>query len=158
MVHTKQGRWVMYQKILVPLDGSARAEAILDHLSAWISSSEGELVLLLVVQPPIVTSGFKTISVDKSRTEARRLAEDGQAYLGRVAQRLKEQGIKARGIVKVGAVVEIIMEAAQGEEVDLIAMASHGRSGLSWVFYGSVAAGVLQQVDRPILLIRSGDQ
>jgi nucleotide-binding universal stress UspA family protein len=43
------------------------------------------------------------------------------------------------------------------EEADLIAMASHGRSGLSRVFYGSVAAGVLHRVDRPLLLIRSMD-
>ena len=117
----KQGRWVMYKKILVPLDGSDRAEAILDHLSAWIVPSAGEVVLLLVVQPPIVTSGFKTISVEKSRIEARRIADDGQAYLDRVGRRLKDQGFHPRGMVKIGAVVENIMEVAQREDADLIA-------------------------------------
>jgi nucleotide-binding universal stress UspA family protein len=55
--------------------------------------------------------------------------------------------------------VEAIINAAEREDADLIAIASHGRSGLSGVFYGSVAAGVLHRVDRPLLLIRSrGDE
>ena len=148
----------MYKTILVPLDGSARAEVIFDHLSAWSSQGTAELVLLLVVQPPIVTAGFKTISVEKSREEAQRLTEEGRKYLDKVSQRLQNQGFHCRALVEVGAVVEVIMKVAHREGVELIAMASHGRSGLSWVFYGSVAAGVLQQVDRPLLLIRSGDQ
>lgn len=148
----------MYNKVLVPLDGSPRAEAILDHLSAFVSPDAGELVLLLVVQPPIVTAGFKTISVEKSREEAQRLTSEGQAYLDQTVVRLRKEGFKVRSMVKVGAVVEVIMEVAHQVEADLIAMASHGRSGLAWVFYGSVAAGVLQQVDRPLLLIRSADR
>jgi nucleotide-binding universal stress UspA family protein len=56
---------------------------------------------------------------------------------------------------EVGPVVSTILCVAQREAVDLIAMASHGRSGLSRAFYGSVAAGVLNQVDRPMLLIRA---
>jgi nucleotide-binding universal stress UspA family protein len=47
------------------------------------------------------------------------------------------------------------LHAADDEDADLICMGSHGRSGLSRVFYGSVAAGVLHRVDRPLLLIRS---
>jgi nucleotide-binding universal stress UspA family protein len=57
--------------------------------------------------------------------------------------------------VESGNVVETIIRVAAEESADLIAMASHGRGGLSRVFYGSVAAGTLQQVDRPLLLIRS---
>jgi nucleotide-binding universal stress UspA family protein len=51
--------------------------------------------------------------------------------------------------------VDKILAIAQRENVDMIAIASHGRSGLSRVFYGSVTAGVLQKIDRPILVIRS---
>jgi len=57
-----------------------------------------------------------------------------------------------------GPVVEAIINAAQSEGADLIALASHGRSGLSWVFYGSVAAGVFHRINRPLLLIRSLDR
>jgi len=51
--------------------------------------------------------------------------------------------------------VETIISVAQRENADLIAIASHGRSGLSRVFYGSVAAGIMQKIDRPILIIRA---
>jgi nucleotide-binding universal stress UspA family protein len=54
-----------------------------------------------------------------------------------------------------GPIVRTIINIAQQEEADLIAMASHGRTGLSQVFYGSVAAGVLHAVDRPLLVVRS---
>lgn len=54
-----------------------------------------------------------------------------------------------------GPVVEEIAQSAEREEADLIAMASHGRTGLARVFYGSVAAGVLHRLDRPLFLIRS---
>jgi nucleotide-binding universal stress UspA family protein len=57
--------------------------------------------------------------------------------------------------VTYGPVVEGIINLAEKEGVDLIALASHGRGGLSRVFYGSVAAGLLHRVDRPLLIIRS---
>jgi nucleotide-binding universal stress UspA family protein len=58
-------------------------------------------------------------------------------------------------VVVAGSVVEAILREAEEEKVDLIAMSSHGRSGMSRVFYGSVAAGLLHRVDRPLLIIRS---
>jgi len=71
----------------------------------------------------------------------------------------REKGIEARTRIAYGPVVEAILNAAEREGADLIAIASHGRSGLPQVFYGSVAAGVLHRVDRPPLLIRSrGDE
>jgi nucleotide-binding universal stress UspA family protein len=51
--------------------------------------------------------------------------------------------------------VEKIIEAANAEDVDLIAMTSHGRGGLSRIFYGSVAAGILNRIDRPLFIVRS---
>jgi len=66
-----------------------------------------------------------------------------------------EKGIEAQARVVHGPVVEAIIDVAEREGADLIAMASHGRNGLAWVFYGSVAAGVLQRVNRLLLLIRS---
>lgn len=54
-----------------------------------------------------------------------------------------------------GPVVETIINVAEKEKADLIAIASHGRTGLSRVFYGSVASGLLHSIDRPLLLVRS---
>ena len=67
----------------------------------------------------------------------------------------REKGIASKVIVERGSVVKSIITAAENEDVDLIAFASHGRTGLQRVFYGSVAAGVLHQVDRPLLIIRA---
>ena len=58
-------------------------------------------------------------------------------------------------MIKIGIPVTTILEMAEQENADLIAMASHGRTGLARVFYGSVTAGIMQQVDRPLLLIRA---
>ncbi len=66
-----------------------------------------------------------------------------------------EKGIDARMHTSHGPIVEAIIETAGREDADLIAVASHGRTGLSRVFYGSVAAGVLHRIDRPLLIIRS---
>jgi nucleotide-binding universal stress UspA family protein len=65
-------------------------------------------------------------------------------------------GLDAAICVEDGPVVETILRVAERYEAGLIAMASHGRTGLGRVFYGSVAAGVLHGADRPLLLVRSG--
>ena len=67
-----------------------------------------------------------------------------------------KKGIESRMLTAQGPVVEAIINAAQRESADFIAIASHGRGGISRVFYGSVATGVLHRVDRPLLLVRSG--
>jgi nucleotide-binding universal stress UspA family protein len=87
--------------------------------------------------------------------ELGRRATEAQSYLADVKKRLREEGVMARLVVSDGPVVDAIIEVAEREAVDLIAMASHGRTGLRRVFYGSVAAGVLHRVDRPLLLVRS---
>ena len=67
----------------------------------------------------------------------------------------REKVIKARAFITHAPVVEDIRKATERENADLIALASHGRTGLSRVFYGSVAAGSLHRIDGPLLLIRS---
>jgi nucleotide-binding universal stress UspA family protein len=78
-----------------------------------------------------------------------------KSYLTRWQGEFREKGIDAKIHVEQGSIVETIINVAKAESADLIAMASHGRSGLSNVFYGSVAAGVLHRIDRPLLLVRS---
>ena len=64
-------------------------------------------------------------------------------------------GINSKIHVIYGPLLEGILNIAAQEDVDLIALASHGRGGLARVFYGSVAAGLLHRVDRPLLVLRS---
>jgi nucleotide-binding universal stress UspA family protein len=90
------------------------------------------------------------------RSAADRLLAEIKRYLSTLVDELRERGIAARYVVANGPVVKSILDVAERENADLIAMASHGRTGLARVFYGSIAAGVMQQADRPLLLVRSG--
>jgi nucleotide-binding universal stress UspA family protein len=85
---------------------------------------------------------------DQQRAEAKR-------YLAGIKGEFREKNVQVRTYVAHGSVVGMVLEIAEREDADLIAMASHGRTGLARVFYGSVAAGVLHRIDRPLLLIRS---
>jgi nucleotide-binding universal stress UspA family protein len=113
------------------------------------------VVLFQVIEPVNSAPYVLGASFDLSQDTLNRWVADAEGYLAGVQSELRANGIEARTRVETGPVVETIINVAEDETVDLIAMASHGRTGLSRVFYGSIAAGVLQRVDRPLLLIRS---
>jgi nucleotide-binding universal stress UspA family protein len=145
----------MYKKILVPLDGSPRAEAIMEHVEELASCYGASVVLLQIVEPSIAyTSPYDTYP-DLNLDQVEHRTEDAGLYLSGWAERLAEKGIETVIRNEHGPVVMTILDVAADEDVDLIAMASHGRTGLSRVFYGSVSAGVLHRIDRPLLLVRS---
>ena len=148
----------MYQSILVPLDGSKRAEAILPHVEELAHRYEAKVVFMAVIEPEtvIVTAEPVYTKIDDELMQQR--LSQVRIYLDGVHGEFREKGIEAKIHISQGPVVESIINAAEQEDVDLIAMASHGRTGLPRVFYGSVAAGVLHRVDRPLLLIRSFDR
>lgn len=144
----------MYQKILVPLDGSERAEKILTHVEELAARYQATVMLLQVIAPAanIITGGLITPLPDQLESDKKQ----SESYLNGIKARFQEKQIEAQTWVVVsGPVVEAILQAAEEEKVDLIAISSHGRSGLARVFYGSVAVGLLNRVDRPMLIIRS---
>jgi len=145
----------MYKTILVPLDGSKRAEAILPHVEELAQRYEAKVVFFQVVEPPSLTMTPGQPGLALYQQELERRTEEAKSYLKAIHGEFQQKGIEARRELGQGAVVEAIIDAASRHEADLIALASHGRSGLAQVFYGSVAAGVLQRIDRPLLLIRS---
>jgi len=145
----------MYKKILVPLDGSSRAEAIMPHVEDLASCYGAAVILLQISEPTIAYTSpydaYPELNIDQSE----RRAEEADSYLSGWVEKLADKGIETICRNEHGPVVMTILDVADDEDADLIAMASHGRSGLSRVFYGSVSAGVLHRVDRPLLLVRS---
>jgi nucleotide-binding universal stress UspA family protein len=145
----------MYDKILVPLDGSKRAEAVLHHVADMAQRYHAKVIFLQVIDPGAVVSGMGGSYTVADTGVIQRLVGDADRYLAARCSEFRNQGIIAEFRIGHGDVVQSILSVAQSEGVDLVAMASHGRSGLRRVFYGSVAAGVLNRIDRSLLLIRS---
>jgi nucleotide-binding universal stress UspA family protein len=145
----------MYKKILVPLDGSQRAEKILTYATDMGQRYSAELILLKVDEPEMMLGRDEVVDMDSYLAGRRRRKAETEAYLADIAARLKQKGLKVRESIAFGLPVQAILETAQNENVDLVAMASHGFGGHMRQFYGSTTAAVLQRIDRPLLLIRS---
>ena len=145
----------MYQTILVPLDGSKRAEAILSHVESIAKSNDANVFFLKVEEEPIMLERDEVIDIAKYHEVFDKQNELSQAYLDDLQAGFDQKGIQAVTKLVFGSVVKAILNTAVETGTDLIAMATHGLSGLARVSYGSVAAGVLQAADIPILLIRS---
>ena len=154
----------MYKTILVPLDGSHRAEAILAHAQQLASLFGAELIFLQVLElthlinlPGVAENDFQALP-HIGKEEMQGHIDEAQNYLSKMVQLAGKNGIPASSRIAYGPVASSIINTAVEEEVDLIAMASHGCGGLQGVYYGSVAAGVLQRVDRPLLIVRSQEE
>jgi nucleotide-binding universal stress UspA family protein len=145
----------MYDTILVPLDGSKRAEVILPHVEALALDMGARVIFLQVLEPMHTIVGPDRVYVGVHQQVLDQQRQEAETYLAALEGVFREKGIEARTRIGYGPVVEEITAIAKEEGADLIAIASHGRTGLSRVFYGSVAAGVLHRVDRPLLVIRS---
>ena len=148
----------MYKTILVPLDGSKRAERILPYVEELALKFEAKLVLLQVVEPSVVLAAPYDMGHYYDINQIERLSDEAKSYLAAIQADLTTKGIAVETLVDNGPVVTCVIEEAARKNVDLVAMASHGRSGLARAFYGSVAAGVLNQADRPLLLIRAQEE
>jgi nucleotide-binding universal stress UspA family protein len=125
------------RRILVPLDGSPRSERMLDVLRPLAYGTRAELLLLHVV--PL--------------EEDTALRDPSRAY-EKMARSLESACVSARPIVTRGDPVIEIIHQAKAQDVDAIAMATHGRTGLERMLVGSVAEGVLRRADCPVLLLR----
>jgi nucleotide-binding universal stress UspA family protein len=142
----------MCRRVLVPLDGSPTAEGILPFILGIARPMDLEVVLLCVVTPlPLrVQAPPHVMAVDGAERRAKALA-----YLATLAAELGEKGVRANIESRHGDPVTEIVATAQEAAADVIAMTTHGRSGLSLLLFGSVAQGVLRQSDIPVLLMRS---
>ena len=136
--------------VLVPLDGSALAEAALPRVVELAADSDTRVILLRAAHAATFPPGDVVSAQVK-------VVEEAERYLAEVASRLRTLGVQqVRCSVWYGAPAPAIVDAAGLNHADLIVMASHGRSGLGRVVMGSVAESVLRGTTTPILLLRDG--
>jgi len=145
----------MYKTILVPLDGSKRAEAILPHVKNLSLCFNSKVIFFIVAEPSLMLEYDEVIDMARYLEKCDHQRKETEVYLASLQEEFRVKGINVQTRIGHGLVVKAIIDAAERENADLVAMASHGRTGLSRTFYGSVAAGVLQRIDRPLLIIRS---
>ena len=138
----------MIKRILVPLDGSELAEQVLPYAAEFARRADAELLLLTSIQPVGIWDATAT-AINWEREE--RLAQE---YLDAQKERLQAAGAKVRVKRQHGEAAANILETAETDKVDLIAISTHGRSGLSRWLFGSVADRIVQSAHVPLLMIR----
>jgi nucleotide-binding universal stress UspA family protein len=148
----------MNEEILVPLDGSPLAEAILPHAVMLARTTARSITLLRAVAHPIITVPaalwMATYNVsDLQQWEAE--VDVATGYLNQVAGRLRDLGIAVNVRTAMNTPAESILDyATQNPDLQLIALATHGRTGVTRLLLGSVAEKVVQGADHPLLLVR----
>lgn len=143
----------MYKKIMVPLDGSKTAEAVLPHAKALAHSEGAEIILLNAVANPAVEFAFADPSIAaQTLTEEE---EQGKKYMEQVEEALKKEGYEVKTVLYDGPPAKTILKIAEEMEVDVIAMSTHGRTGPAHFIMGSVAERVVRHSKVPVMLIRS---
>ena len=147
----------MFRRILVPLDGSELAECVLPHAES-IAKGCGveEVVFLRVVEP------FHQVSDSRgylSRETTNSIDADNKAaaekYLSQLIKRTRYDGISVKPEVITGRPAESIADYATKNSIDLIAIATHGRSGISRWTWGGVADRILRSACVPVLMVRT---
>jgi nucleotide-binding universal stress UspA family protein len=155
--------FVMYERILVALDGSPVAEQILPHVEALAEKFGSTLVLARAIMPAaqvaaLIEPSAGGLALDPELIDETIHAEEQEAssYLEHVASALRQRGLEVKTELLQGAAVEAIVDCARDLRADLLGLTTHGRSGLGKLIFGSVAEGVLHKTPCPTLLVRAG--
>ncbi|MDN4185782.1 MAG: universal stress protein [Dehalococcoides mccartyi] len=149
-----------FGNILLPLDGSLFSEACLKQVSVLARDFKSKLTLLVVIQPPCIPSD-RSPSIQPSWDEyyqalLEELKQQAQAYLERLTGELRENGIETEFRMEVSDnIPETILSTAEDINASLISFTTHNRSGIEKWYYGSVAAGLIENSPRPMLLWRN---
>ncbi len=143
----------MYQKILVPLDGSKLAEQAVPYATE-LCKGNTEVTLLQVVHLPLPLAA-PDVSMAVPMPDPQELQKEALDYLENIAKELRQEGINIKtAVVEQDVTADAIVKYAKDHAIDLIVMTTHGRSGFSRLVFGSVAESVVRQTPCPVLLIR----
>ena len=156
----------MIKKILIPLDGSEIGEAALRYVEEMVSSLEAssnvEITLIHILVPPIqrvaIHSGYG-IDTFLTEEEIGRIKQTTLDYLEKSGEGLRSKGVNVSYKLVVGEInnssAEEIIKAEEELNIDLVAMSTHGRRGISRWAFGSVTEKVLRGGNVPVLVVRA---
>ncbi len=158
------GKSLMFEQILVPLDGSELAETVLPYVEELAKKFGSHLVLIQTIQSAgqiaaMTSSGAGMEpgiaaypdSIDEIQNAEKNSAE---GYFSRISTRLQAAGITPTVVVAEGNPADCILAESKKDGIDLIAISTHGRSGLGRALFGSVADKVIRDSGIPVLVIR----
>jgi nucleotide-binding universal stress UspA family protein len=141
-------------RILVTLDYSQLSEAVLEAAADLAKTIHGELLLFSVTPLMVVADGYGQVylpyDVDQDLIDRRH-------YLEETAAKLRQRGLSVTTRAEFGTPNTLIVDVAREEDVDLIAIATHGSGGVTRVLMGSVATGVVQRATAPVLIVRPAE-
>lgn len=144
----------MFHRIIVPLDGSSRAEQAIPVAARIARASNGSIILLQVVTVPfevgsqvVPLSGYSSTTLDNDINAAK-------DYLATVARRDELDGIGSKMKILTGTAAQKILEVVEDEQADLIVMCSHGDTGFKRFMLGSVAQSVARHSTVPVFVLR----
>lgn len=150
----------MAERILIPLDGSRVGEAALRYVEEVVSrlkpEEKPEITLLYVVsaQTRLLATEAGPIEIPYSDKELEHARESALDYLNKAAETLKGEGVAVNCKVTAGKPADEIVKAERELDADLVAMSTHGRSGISRWAFGSVTDRVLRSGKVPVLMVR----
>jgi nucleotide-binding universal stress UspA family protein len=149
----------MYWKILIPLDGSELAECVFLHLEAIAGGCQAQKITFVrVLEPLRQPAGDYTLTkseIEKIEASQRIVAEK---YLSEISNRLNlPSTVDIQWQVLVGPVAETLDDFIRDNGIDLVMIATHGRSGVSRWVMGSIADRILRSSCAPVLIVRAPD-
>jgi nucleotide-binding universal stress UspA family protein len=143
----RRGSMEKFERILVPLDGSDCAEMVLPKVERLAAELKATIALLRVAFAHTFPGG------DPTDAEAK-VVREAEEYLKKVEEGLKKKGFKVDSHVRYGNDAEEILDHAAQKDIDMVAMTTHGRSGVKRFLIGSVAEKILRHSPKPIFLVR----
>ena len=142
-----------YRKIVVPLDGPGWSQRAIPHAVDIARANEAELILLHVFRAP-ASEYTDQLSLAGQDTQLQQMRDQMKQFLVGIRNELRGEHLHVRAhLLEGGGVAHQICEFVNSENVDLVVMSTHGRSGLTEFLFGSVANKIVQCVKVPVLLI-----
>ena len=153
----------MYERILIPLDGSQLGESALPYVEDLVSKLSPEVkvevTLFQVVSPThYVAAGEAGAKIAYTEKEMKQIKRKTTGYLNKAGEGLRSKGAIVKFKVGTGSAAEGIIKAADEINADWIAMSTHGRSGISRWAFGSITDKVLRGGNKPMLVVRASKE